>query len=182
MTINMLRETYLTILGRIRARLYSFNPQIKIGKGSIIDKGAILRVQYGGYIEVGRNCYISSGVHILTHGGTITIGDNCTVNPCSIIYGQGGCKIGNSVRIAAHCVIVPSNHKFNDRSRPIYLQGLECKGISIEDDCWLGAGVKVLDGVSIRRGCVIGANSVLNKSTQPYGIYVGVPAKLLRTR
>ena len=47
------------------------------------------------------------------------------------------------------------------------------KGIVIEDDVWIGAGVKILDGVIIRKGCVIGANTVVNKSTEQYGIYVG---------
>ena len=54
--------------------------------------------------------------------------------------------------------------------------------IVIEDDVWIGAGVKILDGVIIRKGCVIGANTVVNKSTEQYGIYVGAPARLIRKR
>ena len=100
----------------------------------------------------------------------------------SVIYGQGGVVIGNNVRIAAHTVIVPSNHIFTDTTIPIYLQGLSKKGIVIKDDVWLGAGVKVLDGVTIETGCVIGANSVVTKSTDSYGIYIGVPARLLKKR
>lgn len=118
----------------------------------------------------------------MTDGGNITIGDNCTINPYTIVYGQGNCFIGNDVRIAAHCVIVPANHIFDDCSVPIWRQGLSKKGIRIEDDVWIGAGVKVLDGVVIRKGCVIGANSVVTKSTEEYGVYVGTPAKLLSYR
>lgn len=59
---------------------------------------------------------------------------------------------------------------------------MSCKGIIIEDDVWIGAGVKVLDGVTIAQGCVIGANSVVTKSTEPYGIYVGVPARKIKSR
>ncbi|WP_446785264.1 acyltransferase [Macellibacteroides fermentans] len=100
----------------------------------------------------------------------------------SVIYGQGGTNIGNGVRIAAHCVIVPSNHIFDDPDEYIYKQGLSKKGIIIEDDVWLGAGVKVLDGVVIKKGCVFGANSVVTKSTEKNGIYVGIPAKLIKYR
>lgn len=112
----------------------------------------------------------------------LSIGDNSTINPCAIIYGQGGTIIGNGVRIAAHTVIVPSNHIYSDSNKYIYTQGLSKKGIKIEDDVWLGAGVKILDGVTIAKGCVIGANAVVTKDTEPLGIYVGVPAKKIKNR
>jgi acetyltransferase-like isoleucine patch superfamily enzyme len=56
------------------------------------------------------------------------------------------------------------------------------KGIVIEDDVWIGAGARILDGVTIARGSVIGAGSVVTKSTQPYSIVVGVPAKIVSSR
>lgn len=59
---------------------------------------------------------------------------------------------------------------------------MSCKSIIIEDDVWIGAVVKVLDGVTIAQGCVIGANSVVTKSTEPYGIYVGIPARKIKSR
>lgn len=166
---------------KFRARIISFFG-ISIGFGTIIESKAIVRKQYGGEIIIGDNCYVSSGAQLLTHGGNIVIGNNCTVNPYTVIYGQGGVTIGNNVRIAAHCVIVPSNHIFSDTTVPIYLQGLSKKGIEIKDDVWLGVGVKVLDGVTIGEGCVVGANSVVTKSTEPYGVYVGIPAKKIKSR
>ena len=47
---------------------------------------------------------------------------------------------------------------------------------------WIGAGVRILDGVIVRKGCIIGASSVLTKSTEEYGVYIGVPAKKIRNR
>lgn len=169
-------------LNRMRCTYFNIIYGIGFGKHCLVEKGVIIKSVYGGKITIGDNCQISAGAQILTHGGDITIGSNCTVNPLSIVYGQGGVNIGNNVRIAAHCVIVPSNHIFADITVPIYLQGLSKKGITIEDDVWLGAGVKVLDGVTIGKGCVVGANSVVTKSLEPYGVYVGIPAKLLKYR
>ena len=57
---------------------------------------------------------------------------------------------------------------------------MSCKGIVIEDDVWIGSGVKILDGVVIGKGCVIGANAVVTKSTESYGVYVGVPAHKIK--
>lgn len=52
----------------------------------------------------------------------------------------------------------------------------------IEDDVWLGYGVKVLSGVKIGKGVVVGAGAVVTKNLEPYGIYGGIPAKLIRYR
>lgn len=89
--------------------------------------------------------------------------------------------IGNGVRIAAHTVIVPANHGI-DASTPIFEQPETKLGIAIEDDVWIGAGVRILDGVRIGRGCVIGAGAVVTRGTVPFGIYAGVPARQIGTR
>lgn len=55
--------------------------------------------------------------------------------------------------------------------------------IMIGNDVWIGTGVIILQGVHIADGCVVGAGSVVTKSlTEPYGIYAGNPAKLIRHR
>lgn len=65
---------------------------------------------------------------------------------------------------------------------PIYLQGVSAKGIIIEDNVWIGAGAKILDGVVLREGTVVGAGSVVNKSTEAYSVVVGIPARTIRVR
>lgn len=54
------------------------------------------------------------------------------------------------------------------------------KGVTIEEDCWIGARVTLLQGVIIRRGTTLAAGAVVNKSTLPYSIWGGVPAKLIK--
>lgn len=54
--------------------------------------------------------------------------------------------------------------------------------IIIEDDVWIGANVTVLKGVTIGRGSVVGAGAVVIKNLPPYGIYGGVPAKMINIR
>ncbi len=75
-----------------------------------------------------------------------------------------------------------NSHNFSDPNIPINQQGLTCKGILIEDDCWLGTGVRVLDGVTIGRGSIVGAGAVVTKSLPPYSIAVGVPARVIDRR
>jgi acetyltransferase-like isoleucine patch superfamily enzyme len=133
-------------------------------------------------VSIGNGSYLGHGVVLRTFGGSIAIGSNCSVHPYSIIDSGGGLIIGNDVRIAAHTVIVASNHLFSDPDRLICDQGLSLKGIAIEDDVWIGAGVRILDGVTVHKGTVVGAGSVVTKSTEPYSIVVGVPAKKVSSR
>jgi acetyltransferase-like isoleucine patch superfamily enzyme len=114
--------------------------------------------------------------------GYVIIGDDVSLNHYSIVLGTGGVSIGNCVRIAAHCMIVSFDHNFKDRNVPITKQGITKKPIVIEDDVWIGAGAKILGGAVLSRGCVIGANAVIKGKTEPYGIYVGNPARLIRYR
>jgi len=156
--------------------------KIEIGEGSVVCWGAALNTPYGGSISIGKKTEIRRGAIVSSSGGNIVIGDNCSVNSYCVIYGVGGLTIGNGVRIGTHTTIIPSNHRYDKCDQYIYKQGITSLGIAIEDDVWIGAGVVVLDGVTIARGCVIGANAVVAKSTEPYGVYVGVPAKLIKKR
>ena len=135
-----------------------------------------------GEIVIGDHCSIQPYAYLHSVGGRIEIGDYCSINPYSVLYGGGGLTIGNHVRIAAHAVIVPSNHKFDNVDVPIHLQGNSKLGILIEDDVWIGARVCILDGVKIAKGCVIGAGSIVTKSTEAYGVYVGIPARRIKDR
>jgi acetyltransferase-like isoleucine patch superfamily enzyme len=119
---------------------------------------------------------------IMSYGGDIEIGNDCSINPFRVLYGHGGLKVGNSVRIASHTVIVPGNHTFENLNIPIRCQPETRLGIIIEDDVWIGAGCKILDGVRIGRGCVIGAGSVVTSNLEEYSIAVGVPARVIRNR
>ncbi|WAC20184.1 acyltransferase [Luteolibacter sp. SL250] len=163
------------------SRLKALLSGSRIGPRCRIHPSAVLE-RRGGSITIGTKCEIHRGTQLLAYGGSIEIGDDCSINPGCILYGHGGLKIGSHVRIAAQTIIVPANHIFSDPGRLIRDQGEDRVGVSIGDDVWLGARVTVLDGVNIATGCVIGAGSVVTASTEPYGIYVGVPARLIKHR
>lgn len=154
---------------------------LDVGRGTVIHPGS--RIYHCDRdLILGRNCEIHPGAILAPYGGKIRIGNHVTVNPFSVLYGHGGLWIGDGVRIAAHVVIVPANHSIA-RDIPIRSQPLTKKGIRIEDDVWVGAGAKILDGSQIARGCVIAAGAVLTGTqTEPYTIYGGIPAKQIGTR
>ncbi|MBM7044540.1 MULTISPECIES: DapH/DapD/GlmU-related protein [Rhizobium] len=135
-----------------------------------------------GSVRIGEVVRFRKGVVIDAQKGSIDIGNHVSFNEYTILLGSGGISIGNDVRIAAHAMVVSFDHNFDDLTQPIRLQGLTRKPIVIEDDVWIGAGAKILGGSHIAKGCVIGANAVVKGKTEPYGIYVGAPARLLKWR
>jgi len=159
------------------------NPEnLSIGDNVSIRDNAELEC-INGTIEIGNDSFILQDSKLLCYGGTIKLGNNVSVNPFCILYGHGGLTIGNDVRIANSTIIIPSNHNFNQKEVPIWHQGETSKGIVIEDDVWIGSNVKVLDDVTIAKGSVVGAGSVVTKSLdKEYGVYAGVPAKFIKYR
>lgn len=136
----------------------------------------------GGTIVIGPRTQIDHGAIIRAMGGRIQIGADCNVNAYSFLSGAGGLDICNLVMIGSHVSIYASNHMFADISVPMTKQGLDLKGIEIEQDVWVGTGVRILDGVRVGTGSVLAAGAVITKSTKPYSINAGVPARQIGSR
>lgn len=159
---------------------------IFVGNGSTICKYASLEVDPvnsdNSKIIIGDNTLISSFVIMRTYGGLIKIGNSCFINSFSTVYGHGNLTIGNGCLIGPQVTIIPVNYGFQDREIPFRQQTPTLKGITIEDDVWIGAGVTILDGCTVGQGSIIGAGAVLTKSVEPYSIVAGVPAKQIGMR
>ena len=93
-------------------------------------------------------------------------------------------KIGDFVSIAANCTFAPVNHQYSQKDILIRQQGFRPSkgGIIIEDDVWIGANCVILDGSHLRKGCVIGAMSVVRGEVPSYTINAGNPLKIIGRR
>jgi acetyltransferase-like isoleucine patch superfamily enzyme len=78
--------------------------------------------------------------------------------------------------------LICGNHTFARRDVPIRAQPTVEEPIVIEEDVWLGASAIVLGGVTVGRGCVVGAGSVVTRDLAPYSIARGVPAQVVGVR
>ena len=165
--------------------LYAGN--IRLGDGVYLDRGVYLHGLPSG-ITIGDNTFLMhhTMMHVFNfrnvpHAG-ITVGENCFFGEYNVIRGQGGVHIGNNVYTGPMVQLVAVNHVYNNPDKPIREQGITAKGITIEDDVWLGANVTVVDGVTIGKGCIIGAGAVVTKDIPPYSIAVGTPAHPVKDR
>lgn len=146
---------------------------------SPITVDARVEIRGKGRIVIGRNVRIRTGV-VLQTPDEIVIGDYTGLNPYVTIYGK--VTIGRYVMVAPHVMMAGGDHKFDDPSRPMKLQGHTSRGIVVEDDVWIGANAVVVDGVRIGRGAIVAAGTVVTKDVEPYAIVGGNPARLIKFR
>ena len=159
--------------------------KIQIGNNVVIDDYAVLDAKGTNNegIVIGDNVMIGRSTVISCKNGNITIGDNTNVAMSCFIQSAKEVTIGRNVLLSAYCYVIGGgDHKTDRTDIPIIAQGQVVRGINIEDNCLLGAGVMVQDGVIIGRDSIVGAGAVVTKSIPEFSTAVGVPAKVLRKR
>jgi acetyltransferase-like isoleucine patch superfamily enzyme len=129
-------------------------------------------------VRIGTHTGIFPGT--VMRPGRITIGSGCFINHgCILDPGSASIAIGDRVAIAPRVILVGNSHEIG---RPSSRAGkMVSADIRIGDGCWLGANVVVMPGVTIASGCIIGAGSIVTRDTAPDGVYVGSPARRVRT-
>jgi len=165
----------------IPSRIFLGN-RVFIGEYSYLDpKSNRTKIMLGNDVYISRLCRLSSGSSE-DYIGKIVIEDSVHVGQNCFIDGTGKLKIGKDSLLGPNVAILSADHEFKNPTVPIRLQGAIPKAIVIEEDVWLGANVIVLGDVTIGKGSVIGAGSVVTKDVPSYSIAVGVPAKVIGKR
>jgi len=116
------------------------------------------------------------------NNGLLKIGDRVNINH-NVMLGasdNGEIIIGNDVLVGPNVVIRASNHVSSQKDIPINQQGHAAGRIVIEDDVWIGANSVILPNITIGKGAVIGAGSVVTKDVPFYSLAGGVPAKVIK--
>lgn len=162
---------------------------IKVGKWVKFEDGCEIQglssegIKLGDYVTIGKNVMIRpSSYYGIDCGKGLVIGNNSSIGPDSYIGCSGKIIIGNNVMFGPKCSLFAENHIFLDNISTIKSQGVRQKGILIEDDCWIGSNVIILDGVTIGKGCVIGAGTIITKDIQPYTIIIDKRIKSVKER
>jgi acetyltransferase-like isoleucine patch superfamily enzyme len=144
------------------------------------------------YIKIGNNFTTGFGCRIealpsdLKNSKCIEIGQNVQINDYVHIGAVNSVVIGNNVLMASKIYITDHNHgSYTDleSDHPLSIP-IDRKSIGypvvIEDNVWIGESVCILPGVTIGKGSIIGASSVVTKSIPPFAIAVGSPAIVIK--
>ncbi|HAT4315646.1 TPA: acyltransferase [Clostridium perfringens] len=162
--------------------------KIKLGRNNTFKRYVELNAFSKKGIQIGDNASIGAYSIIRCSGGIksigkgIKIGNNFGCGDYCFFGAAGGIEIGDDVIMGQNVRFHSENHNYIDKNKLIRLQGISNKGIKIESDCWIGAGTVFLDGVTIGKGCVIGANSVVTKDIEEYSVVCGNPARIIKKR
>lgn len=144
-------------------------------------------------ISIGGQGLLMGQILIQRVGATVSIGHHCSLGSGSRIWAQDRVSIGNFVLIA-HLVDIIDNNSHSlrwerrredavnvlERLQPMDTTHVEAAPIVIEDDVWIGAKSTILKGVTLGRGAVVAAASVVTKNVAPFTLVAGNPARFVR--
>ena len=198
--LSSLYETFARTYSRgamgffLRGAYYK-NRLKKMGKNVFIDVGVV--IWQPGNVEIDDYSYIDTYVTILggrKNHGFVKIGKYVEVASNCVLAGRGGIKLGDHVGIGAGSKIYSGTHLYRRPDRedtellsgsivaPLDEQHVVEKPVVMEDYAWMGVNSIVVPGVTIGKGAVIGAGSMVNNDIPPFSIAVGSPAKVIKKR
>jgi acetyltransferase-like isoleucine patch superfamily enzyme len=144
------------------ARLY--RPEyISIGDYSIVDDFCIL----SGNVEIGRNVHVAHGCHIIAGREGISMDDFSGLAYSVTIFAQSDDYGGDALTNPT----VPMKFRKIMRAR-----------VEIGRHAIVGAGSIIFPGVMLGEGTSVGSLSMVTKSTEPWSVYFGIPAKKIKNR
>lgn len=146
-------------------------------------KYAIYRQLFG---TVGSDVHIDIDFHC-EYGRHIHIGNRVIINMNCTFVDNNEIRIGNDVLIASDVKIYTATHDTDPAQRvtPDWRPGLSlcrtyARPVTIEDNVWIGGGAILLPGVTIGKGSVVGAGSVVTRDVPPMCVAVGNPCRVIR--
>ena len=130
------------------------------------------------FAEVGEGCYVESPFYANWGGHHVHLGSNVYTNYGVTFVDDTHIYIGDHTMLGPNCVLATAAHPADPELRK---KGLQYNlPVRIGSNCWLGAGVLVVPGVTIGDNCVIGAGSVVTRDIPPNVVAVGNPCRVLR--
>lgn len=152
--------------------LYDFN----MTRPSEMDKRESLMKEMFG--DIGKDCYIEPPFHANWAGRNVHFGDGIYANFGLTCVDDTDIYVGSHTMFGPNVVLATAGHPILPELR---VHGIQYnQPVVIGENCWLGAGVVVLPGVTIGDNTVVGAGSIVTRDIPANVIAVGNPCKVLR--
>lgn len=135
---------------------------------------------------IGRNTKIFARMKYFSYAEHIYLSDYVSIGPDCWLYAtpESRIEVHKGSIIAPRCKIYTRNHRYDGKglSAIPYDEVNLVADVIIHEGCWIGESVIILPGVSIGRGAVVGAGSVVTKCVPDYAVVAGNPAKIVSYR
>lgn len=135
------------------------HPSVKTHGVHYIRVGTEISIASNGKLSIGKWTKTHKRVTFAAVGGQLSIGENSTFNRNDILVCRDKIDIGNNCSFGPNVCIYDHDHIYDAQGTKN--KGIKTSPIIIEDNCWIGAGVIILRGTHIGKGCVIGAGTVV---------------------
>lgn len=153
-------------------RLYDFN---QTRPSEMNKRNAIMKEMMG---DVGKDCYIEPPFHANWGGKHVHFGDGVYANFGLTCVDDTHIYVGSHTLFGPNVVLATAGHPMMPELRK---HGIQYNmPIHIGENCWLGAGVIVVPGVTIGDNVVIGASSVVTKDIPSNSVAMGSPCRVVR--
>lgn len=167
---------------RCRSKI-SLGSSVSIDDHCYIDALSTDGVRLGDNSSMGKRTKVECTGNIRFLGKGLTAGHDVGLGADCFFGCAGGVEIGDYTIFGNYVSVHAENHNYSRDDLPIKLQGVTHQGIRIGRDCWIGAKATILDGAVLEDGCIIAAGALVIAGVyKKYGIYGGVPAKLIKYR
>jgi acetyltransferase-like isoleucine patch superfamily enzyme len=172
-----IKSKYWAVRSEVPTLVFWFLCALPAGFGIWVRERTLRRF----FKQLGQHCTFHSNFRV-TNPEKISIGNHCGFASGVFLTGGGGITIGNYVGIGPDSKVWSVNHRFTDPELPWMKQGYDHDPVVIEDDVWLGANVFIMPGVTIGRGAIVSAGTVLSKSVPAFAIAAGNPGRVVGWR
>lgn len=162
------------------ARRIRFGRWCSVGPYCELDGYGRRGVQLGPGSRLGAHTVVTVTSHLGRMGTGFRLGARSGLGDYCHVGASGGVTIGEDVIAGSYVSFHSQEHIFADPNLPVRSQGVTEAGISVENGCWLGARVTVLDGTTIGENSVVAAGAVVKGHFPPRSLIGGVPGRILR--
>jgi acetyltransferase-like isoleucine patch superfamily enzyme len=139
------------------------------------------RIRVGNRVFMGAGSWLQTLTDDSNSDVAISIGDGTSIAGNCVLSAVRGVILEEEVLLARNVYISDHIHRYTDLSQPVLAQGVDkIAPVLVKRGAWLGQNVVVCPGVTIGRGAVIGANSVVNEDVPDFCVAVGTPARVVK--
>jgi acetyltransferase-like isoleucine patch superfamily enzyme len=181
-TNRMLTLSYTRLLVRYALLKLRFGARLQTDGLCFICPGVRLEIGRQATLRVGRWAWIGHGSKIRVHEGEVSIGAKTVLGQDCTISAYQHISIGRECIIADRVMLIDFDHGVTEVERPVRLQGIYKRDVSVGHNVWMGFGSCVLRGVRIGDNSIVGTSSVCTRDVPANAVVGGVPARVIRMR
>lgn len=179
---GMLTSRYLRLCVRWAWLRLRWGRRLRTDGLCFVGPGVKFEIGRDAVVELGRWSWIGHGCKIRAHEGRVEIGAKTVLGQECTVSAFQHVAIGRECIVADRVMLIDFDHGAVEVERPVRLQGIYKRDVSVGHNVWIGYGACVLRGVTVGDNAILGTSAVVTDDVPANAVVGGVPARVLRMR